>query len=71
MSTIEHSVQEARQAQYQEFHATTTERFEIIYDVAHPDTQQILPPSFFSALADIEAGRLVDLDTALTQAPRA
>lgn len=70
MSTIEHSVQEARQAQYQQFHATTTERFEIIFDVAHPDIQQI-PASFLSALADIEGGRLVDLDTALTQAPRA
>jgi hypothetical protein len=70
MSTIEHSVQEARQAQYQQFHATTTERFEIICDVAHPDTQQI-PASFLSALADIEAGRLVDLDTALNQVPRA
>jgi len=70
MSTIEHSIQEARQAQYHQFHATTTERVEIICDLANPDAAQI-PASFLNALADIEAGRLVDLDTALTQAPRA
>jgi hypothetical protein len=70
MSTIEHSVQEALQAQYQQFQATTTERFEIVWDVANAAAQEI-PASFLSALADIEAGRVVDLDTALTQAPRA
>jgi hypothetical protein len=58
-----------RIGQLRQVQAVPAERCVIVCDVSNAEPR-VLPTSFMNALADIEAGRLVDLDTAITQAPQ-
>lgn len=67
---IKPSIQEVGTADIEEVQDIVTERFEIA--VNFPDSLgNKVPPSFLAALEDAKAGRVVDLDVALSETPGA